>query len=368
MTERRVASDRSSLLIDPAHRGANNLTLIRLTLALAVLFSHCFPLSLGTNDHEWAYVLTRGQLTLGELAVDAFFMISGFLIMQSWDQSDWPMAYLRKRVLRIYPGFLVATAFSILVVGAVAAPDSGQYLSALRAHAASSIGATLTLNPPVTPPTLLGVPFPNSTNGSLWTIRPEFECYLLVVLIGSLSLGARAVVTTVLFSSLLGARLAIVAVGRLLADGWAIGEQPWNAIRFGLCFLAGAVLYCYRSRVPRRRDWFWLSVGGLVLTSALGAGLEIWLLIGGAYALFYLAFHARVVQSWFVANGRDWSYGIYLYAWPIQQLVAWRLDGHLTPYRMFGLAVIPTMAAAAVSWTLIERPALRFKRRRPSRS
>jgi peptidoglycan/LPS O-acetylase OafA/YrhL len=368
MSERRVASDRSSLLIDPAHLRANNLTLIRLTLALAVLFSHCFPLCLGTNDPEWAYVLTRGQLTLGELAVDAFFMISGFLIMQSWDQSDWPMAYLRKRVLRIYPGFLVATAFSILVVGAVAAPDSGQYLHALRAHAASSIGAALTLNPPLTPPTLVGVPVPNATNGSLWTIRPEFECYLLVILIGSLGLGARAIVTTALFSSLLVARLAIVAASRVLGDGWVIGDQLWNAIRFGLCFLAGAVLYCYRSHVPRRRDWFWVSLGGLVLTAVLGTGLEIWLLIGGAYALFYLAFHSRVVRSWFVANGRDWSYGIYLYAWPIQQLVAWRFARHLTPYRMFGLAVIPTMAAAAVSWILIERPALRFKRRRSGKA
>jgi peptidoglycan/LPS O-acetylase OafA/YrhL len=111
-----------------------------------------------------------------------------------------------------------------------------------------------------------------------------------------------------------------------------------------------------------------VSLGGLVLTAVLGTGLEIWLLIGGAYALFYLAFHSRVVRSWFVANGRDWSYGIYLYAWPIQQLVAWRFARHLTPYRMFGLAVIPTMAAAAGSWILIERPALRFKRRRSGKA
>ena len=86
----------------------NNFDIIRLCLAFLVIFSHSYPL-LNYELKEPLSVLSVQQTTFGELAVTAFFTISGFLITRSWNGSRSLQSYLVKRVCRIYPGFLVAS-------------------------------------------------------------------------------------------------------------------------------------------------------------------------------------------------------------------------------------------------------------------
>ena len=108
--------------LDRDNRRQNNFGALRLLLALAVLFSHAYAAYAGKHeDADHLCILTRGQMDLGSLAVQAFFAISGYLITLSWLRTPQLRTFLLKRVLRIYPGFIVASIISLLVF----APLSG---------------------------------------------------------------------------------------------------------------------------------------------------------------------------------------------------------------------------------------------------
>src|ERR1700723_1053671 len=94
----------------------NNFDFLRLALAVLVIFSHSFPLGAGSEMHEPLRVLTHGQMTFGAFAVDLFFVMSGFLIAGSAERSRSLRLFLKKRVERIYPAFLVCTVLMVLVV------------------------------------------------------------------------------------------------------------------------------------------------------------------------------------------------------------------------------------------------------------
>ena len=93
----------------------NSFDTLRLFFAVLVIFSHSFALGRGSDDTEPLFVLTHGQITSGNVSVWAFFVISGFLIAQSWTRSPNPLKFLKRRIARIYPGFIVAALLSALI-------------------------------------------------------------------------------------------------------------------------------------------------------------------------------------------------------------------------------------------------------------
>src|SRR5258705_13033251 len=101
-----------------AGRSRNNtFDFLRLALAMPVLVSHCYPLTQGNNDREPLSQLTGGNEDLGRVAVAGFFILSGFLIANSWAGSLGLLDFLRRRALRIYPGFIAAVLFTSFVIG-----------------------------------------------------------------------------------------------------------------------------------------------------------------------------------------------------------------------------------------------------------
>ena len=118
----------------------NNFNFLRFALAVLVLFSHSFSLIHGGDRWDWLYILTRGQVFGGGLAVDGFFIISGSLILQSWLRSLSAGDYLRKRALRIYPGYLVCALLCIFVVGPIASGGASIFFhhNALEAQSGSA--------------------------------------------------------------------------------------------------------------------------------------------------------------------------------------------------------------------------------------
>src|SRR5262249_36023778 len=144
-----------------------------------VIVSHSFGLMDGDYSRE---PLARlfGSLALSDIAVDGFFVISGYLVTQSFESSHSVLSYLRKRVLRIYPGYCVAFLVSIFIV----APLTGGALSDITWIAAFNM---LLLQMPSVPNVFNGLHFP-VLNGAMWTIAYEFRCYLAVVVLGLLGL------------------------------------------------------------------------------------------------------------------------------------------------------------------------------------
>jgi peptidoglycan/LPS O-acetylase OafA/YrhL len=161
--------------LNPKSSHNNNFGLLRLCFAFLVIVSHSFELIDGNRSRE---PLTRlfGTISFGELAVDGFFLLSGYLIVQSFDRSDSMATYLRKRVLRIYPGYIVAYLACLLLV----APFSGADMSALQGlGGVKAFFHLLKLGMPVLPNAFAGQPYP-ALNGSMWTIAYEFRCYLVL--------------------------------------------------------------------------------------------------------------------------------------------------------------------------------------------
>jgi peptidoglycan/LPS O-acetylase OafA/YrhL len=348
----------------------NNFDILRLFWAVAVLFSHCFALPHGDNSHEPLARLTNGQTTFGSLAVDAFFVISGFLIAQSWLRSKGQADYLRKRVLRIYPGFLVAALFCVLIAGPLGAASKAAYLHGLPP--ARLLFSMATLNLPSVPSAFAHLPFHGELNGSLWTIRYEFWCYLLLAALGALGLLRQRGVIAGLFLLILLLHTAeewfYPGIGQgndLFKRGLLHGiEIPlvgnldrWP--RLLAFFLAGTVCYLYRERIPRSPRLAVLSV--LLLALCVRWGLNAMLPLCGSYLLLYAAGSATHVGK-ALTQRADLSYGIYLYAFPVQQLLIQFLGVQINPFVLFLSATAITAALAWLSWKLVEQPVLRRKK------
>jgi peptidoglycan/LPS O-acetylase OafA/YrhL len=174
----------------------NSFDLLRLAAALLVIFHHTRVLQ-GLSSITW------GASDLGELGVGVFFVISGYLITASYDRSASLKDYLVKRVLRIEPALVVCLAVTALVFGAASTTLSfGDYFASPGVWLYMLRNALLY---PVTyelPGVFAHNPFTAAVNGSLWTLRLEFTCYLAVAALGSAGLLRRDAVAALAIGAL----------------------------------------------------------------------------------------------------------------------------------------------------------------------
>ncbi|KQR24019.1 hypothetical protein ASF79_01915 [Agreia sp. Leaf335] len=330
----------------------NSLNAIRLLLATAVIMSHSWlvnglgvpPMLNGTDP--------------GLVAVAGFFCISGYLVTSSRLRSRSLVGYLWRRFLRIYPAFVVA----LIVVALVFAPlstlvdprNSVDWESAVT-YVLSNAG--LFVQQTTIDHTLVDNAFPYVWNIPLWTLFYEALCYVLIGLLVSLIperlLGASLVVLLVLSTT--------VSVTFRLWPGTFPAPVLDNFASLASFFLAGSLLYRYREKVPSS-----------VILATLLVALAVVLAIAGlfkplaavpiAYAMIYLG--SRLPRS-FTRIGRrnDISYGMYVYGFPVQQIIILVLGGATLPIWLFAIAsVILTVPFAWLSWLAVERPALKLQR------
>jgi peptidoglycan/LPS O-acetylase OafA/YrhL len=320
-----------------------------------VLLSHAFELVDGNRGRE---LLTQvfHTLSFGELAVDGFFIISGYLILQSWLHGPEIVGFLRKRILRIYPAFIVAVIVSVLVFGPYA--TTSKFYFHLLDHEAL-LRSTIRLMPPEVPRPFTKMHYP-LLNGAMWTIAYEFRCYVLVALLGLLGLANRAWVWLGIGAVSL-ALFTVLPTGTQLRLPWSellIGD-PVPAVRFISLFCSGALLFLWREKLPVSPI---VVVGaGLVLVAGMFSPIlaPIVLCSAGAYLLWVFAF-AEIPPLRFFQTAPDISYGTYLYGWPIEELLI-QYHPDWTPWVVFVAATALCYALGWVSWTFIEKPALRFK-------
>lgn len=343
----------------PNHRVAagphdkNCFDLLRLVFAALVLLSHSYELVDGNRGRE---LLTRlfHTISFGELGVDCFFILSGFLITMSWESAPYAMVFLRKRILRIYPGFAMAFLISVFIVGAIGAPDAVRYLRAL--HVASQAKDLLMLRVPVTPPAFLGANY-QFVNGVLWTIQYEFMCYLLILGLGLGGALRGKSPVVLLWAVSLVVFLLFRFSERQVAFTGAIAGGIWvTLMRFVPLFLAGAVMF-KTGWYTRRPVWLIaLAVAVLIAGLCNKVTAEAALASAGAYLL--LMFGSAVAKPRSLTKMPDISYGVYLYGWPSQKLVIFAGVG--TALAVFGLSLAMAVCLAWFSWKFVEAPALRL--------
>ena len=334
----------------------NHFDVMRLLLAGMVLLDH--GVVLRTGDHR-----TWGRSALGDFAVDAFFLLSGFLITRSYLSLGSLPRFTWHRVLRILPGFWVCLLVTALVVAPVAALLDGRPAtdaftgrpSALR-YVLANAGLLITQYDIAG--LLADNPVPAVFDGALWTLSLEAACYALVGVLGALSVLRRA-------RWAVPALALVLWVLTLLQEAGVPVVLGDNTLRLVLAFLVGATAWLYADRIPARPE---LALAAAVVLLVSIATLDNYRLAGmvpAGYLLFWLGTAAPLARGSRPSRGprADLSYGVYIYHWPVLQLLA--VTGLVAlPVPVFVLlGAVLTLAVALASWRLVEHPALRQKNR-----
>jgi len=341
----------------------NNFDFMRLSLAVLVIYSHAFDLGLGSKATEPLMRLSHGQVSAGDIAVDAFFIMSGFLIAASAQRSRGVGSFLKKRFARIYPAFVVSAFLSILIVLPL---SGGRFLyDSPLARIADFVFRTLRLVEFNYIDAFLTNPLPLVINGSTWSIAYEFWCYIGVALLLVAGILRRRTIILSLFATMWIVSIVFRYYGWIMGGkqlGLVLGPpQIWA--RMLPFYLAGVAFYLFRDRLPLH-GWI-AAVSTLCLIAAcfFDMGWTVALPIAGTYLIFWFAFTPLIRLHRFGRFG-DFSYGTYLYAFPIEQLLM-RWFGHVVaPVVLFACATPLTLIFAIASWYAVERHFLAPARRK----
>lgn len=332
----------------PLQLRRNNFNLLRLVFALLVLLSHAPELRDGNRSRE-ILTLIFHTISFGEFAVDGFFLLSGYLIVQSWCSEPAILPFLKKRILRIYPGFIVASLVCAFVVGPIAAEPSGYFSQFWLTGFAKGMAL---LQSPVVPAVFAGTPYPN-VNGAMWTIAIEFVCYLSVLMLGVLGAIRRRTIW-LLVTTLV---IALSCLQKMAYLNWAD-----HIIRLNTFFFVGGCFYLYRERIRFNRTAAYITAVGLLVAMNSWRASEIALASFGAYLLFYAALKTNSLIAGF-NKLPDVSYGVYLYGWPVQKLLVWYVP-QVSPWSLFALSCMASVLLGTMSWYAVEKPFLRLKKHR----
>lgn len=336
-------------LADYAARPENNYLVLRLLAALAVIYGHSFALCDPSGQTDVMTRLLRFTYS-GDLGVDVFFVISGFLVTASYlNRRHWP-DFMKSRYLRIFPGLLAClllTAF--LLAPVVTSLPAMEFLRhwppydfVLRNLSLVKLRFDL--------PGVFEGQRDSAVNGSLWTLPAEFLLYILLGLFGATGLLLRKrwygvfILALCIFATALSIKVPFFANKTMF-------------LRLFVLFGTGSVLRVYSERIPLSSLLMLLLLVPAVAcfhTAAFPYLFLGWLV----YVTMWFAYVPNL--HWFNRMG-DYSYGLYIYAYPVQQTLRHYFP-HILPLQMFPAATVVTLACAALSWHLVEEPALRLKR------
>jgi peptidoglycan/LPS O-acetylase OafA/YrhL len=339
------------------HR-ANNFDAVRLLAALSVVFSHSFLIAEGSEASEPFVWITGNQCILGLVGVFVFFIISGYLVTESYCRHPAPGRFAVRRVLRIYPGLLVNVLVCAFVIGPlISALPVGAYFAS--AELRQFLVETLTLNPgPLHLPGVLFVdnPVGGLVNGSLWTLRYEMMMYLMIPLLAAMGLLrlSSAIV-------LVGVGVASVYFERALTPFGDIGEWAW----FVGFFASGMVLHFLRDRLVFDWRYALLAAAALLLFVWLGRFIMLFPLAGAYLVIWFARRYDRGLD--YSKHCGDLSYGLYIYGWPAGQLVMYLSGGKAAWWQIFVGSLALALPAAWLSWHGIEKWAMRWGKRLPAR-
>ncbi|MEK7991699.1 MAG: acyltransferase [Thiotrichaceae bacterium] len=350
-------------LADALDARQNNFDLIRFVAATMVIVAHAYPLTYGHDKTELLHLLTQQQMTFGTLGVAVFFVISGFLIYQSYDHSPNVFVYAKARILRIFPALIVVLLLAAFGLGVVLTELSVTEYFSQSMTFQYLFGVFLFPIYYELPHVFEANPWSSTVNGSLWTVPYEFVCYILVAVAGVSRILRWRVILLVLFVGLFLFRWLLFDNSPEILGSFNRffrGVGVAKLLELSTYFLAGMVIYAYREKIIISHYLAILSAIILVITSIFG-GLQAWFLFAGSYLIMYLAFSPNIRYYNFAKYG-DFSYGIYIYAFPIQQTLVHFSQAQWHPLVNALFAIPITLFFAILSWHLIESKALKLKK------
>jgi peptidoglycan/LPS O-acetylase OafA/YrhL len=323
----------------------NNFLILRLLAASLVVYGHAFALAAPCSQCYDIVSKWFGYHYSGEVGLRVFFVVSGFLIFFSFDKRRDLFRFARARVVRIFPGLFVCVLITTLVIGPLFSTLSFRDFFAdiqVRKYFFSNVSLYRYLGD------LPGVFSANRKasvpNGTLWSLFSEVRLYMIIALLG--------VFGCVKNRNLANTSIGVLLVIPIVAPGRALLiDNDVSDLSLGVFFAAGSLLYVNRNSIPLEGRALIL----LILVAVLSYRTPNYELACGAviaYGVLWIALSRKIKLPLFI---RDYSYGIYLYGWPIEQIINHFMP-QAGPYTMALIALPAAWLAGAASWFLVEKP------------
>lgn len=340
------ASGRSSFqaVADAQNGRTTGFDLMRISLAAAVILYHSWPVCYGDPADIAAWSGPYRPLIM--LMLPMFFALSGYLVAGSLERTKGMHRFIGLRAIRIVPALAVETFLCAILLGATLTTlPLAEYFSAREfwGYFLNIIGRVHYTLPGV----YHDLPKADIVNVSLWTVPYELECYLALVLLVWVGLTRNRYV-------FLAAVLIACAVAPYVITPPEMMGRPEGKLLV-MCFLCGVVLYKFRDKLPHN-FFLMLAALAIALLQFKGQQFAYWGAPFAAYVTAYLGL-LKAPEIPVISKG-DYSYGLYLFAFPLQQLQVYLFPEHRDWYWNFSFAMITGLIYAAFSWHVVEKPIL----------
>ena len=334
---------------------------MRLLAAWLVLFGHSYPLVLATAEQphipdpisQYFYAYLGFGQALSGMGLCLFFFVSGLLVTKSYVQRSNAVAFVRARAARIYPALLINLLFCTLVVGAYATTlPLEEYFFHSGIHGFIVNNLILWQVQFELPAVFQALPW-HSVNGSLWTLPLEVRMYVWCLAFGAFGLLHQRGLFNAVF---------LVAMGLFLIQGKSFFLAQEGTDFLWIYFLLGMFYYLNAEQI--KLDIRILAAFVIVTACLHGAEsgdqrlYDLSFAVTLSYGIIYAAY-ARYIPSLDIGRIGDFSYGVYLYAYPMQQVIMQQMNSDISPLRLCALATISVIPLAVLSWYVIEKPALK---------
>lgn len=338
----------------PNHKNAFDL--LRVIFALMVLISHGYMIT--GNSTEPLQLFSKGQITLSEIGVMGFFSLSGYLIAASFDRSPNILRFIRNRFLRLFPGYWVCIIITAFIIAPAIFFINNKTITGFNFWATDGSlsfvykNAYLSMRQWNVGSILQNSPYKDSLNGSLWSLFPEALCYGLTLFLG-------------LFGLLNKNKQALLLLFILVYTIYVVNLYPQaqfgptfltlsNARKLYTCYVCGTCLYAFRNEIfidVKGQLFIFLASVALIKFGGFLMVAPITIAILGI----------RGFSNFQVPLKYDISYGLYIYAFPIQQLLFRVFSPTISIIWYLTACIALTGLVALLSFLFIERPFLRLK-------
>lgn len=318
---------------------------LRLGLSLGVFIWHSFVLASLVKLRETPFS------EVVHMILPMFFALSGFLVSGSLLRTKTIREFVTLRAVRIMPALAAEVLLSAFVIGTIMTtlplqryftdPVFFTYFWNLVGHVQFFLPGVFESNPM------------SVINLSLWTIPYELYCYLAIVILWMVGAVPRR--KWLLLALVIVAQLALPLRDASVDNMIRIWASNLPGRFLVLSFLYGVVIYAFAEVIVMR---WWMAVAAAALCA---------LLMQSTIAIYFMAFPAAYLTVFLgltnppripVLMDGDYSYGIYLYAGPIQQVIIDLFPAHRNGPFVIAMALLPICLFAAFSWHVIEKPVL----------
>ena len=334
----------------------NNFNLIRIIAAYSVLVTHSFAVAIGKGNEPFRETL---GMTIGTIAVDIFFVASGFLVTASLLRRQSTIEFIWARALRIYPALFVMLFLTVAGLGpffttvplSSYVTDWTPYKYFLKCFTLFA-GVSQTL-----PGVFKSNPFKDFVNLPLWTLPRELKMYAILAFTWLLlcvipKYRAKIFKIAIVLSALMIGLLFILSI-------LGITGVDSRSFRLYFMFFTGSAFYILKERIILSHVVFYAFLAALLLSMLNKHVFIITYQVTIAYLLFFVAYVPSGVIRAYNKLG-DYSYGVYIYAFPVQQSVA-ALNPGVSVLSMMIISSIVTLFFSVLSWHFIEKHALKLK-------